>query len=99
VQILAPCADLTIGHTGNGFCICTEQDPNQEYGLAVKAECPVSGHTATVYAVALSPDGKSIVSGSEDTFVKIWDVETGSEVSSFAGVRRGYWGDLGNFLN
>jgi len=32
VQILAPCADLTIGHTGNGLCICTE--------LGVKSECP-----------------------------------------------------------
>ena len=52
----------------------------------MKSECPVSGHTATVYEVAFSPDGKSIVSGSEDALVKIWDVETGTEVSSFAGL-------------
>ena len=55
----------------------------------MKAECPASGHTATVHAVAFSPDGKCIVSGSEDTFVKIWDVATGTEVSSFAGVGGG----------
>ena len=53
----------------------------------MKAGCPASGHTATVYTVAFSPDGKSIVSGSEDALVKIWDVATGAEVSSFAGLR------------
>ena len=41
------------------------------------------GHGGEVISVAFSPDGKSIVSGSDDKLVKIWDSETGTEVSSF----------------
>jgi len=43
------------------------------------------GHTGAVYAVAISRDGKRIVSGSEDNLVKIWDATTGAEVSSHGG--------------
>ena len=46
----------------------------------------LTGHSGKVYSVAFSPDGQSIVSGSKDKLVKIWDVETGAVVSSCAGV-------------
>ena len=48
--------------------------------------CTLTGHSDTVFSVDFSPDGKSIVSGSEDNLVKIWDAEPGAEVSSFVGV-------------
>ena len=32
-----------------------------------------------------SPDGKRIVSGSEDTTVRVWDAQTGQEVVSLKG--------------
>lgn len=35
-----------------------------------------SGHTDSVYAVAFSPDGKTLASGSNDSTVKLWDMET-----------------------
>jgi WD40 repeat protein len=44
-------------------------------------------HAGPVWSVALSPDGKRVVSGSGDELVKIWDVQTGAEVSIFVGVR------------
>jgi WD40 repeat protein len=50
-------------------------------------ECPVGGHLIGLASVDFSPDGKQFVSGSDDTLVKIWDTETGAEVSSFVGVR------------
>ena len=44
----------------------------------------LTGHSDEVTSVALSPDGTRIVSGSDDHLVKIWDTETGAEVSSHA---------------
>jgi len=40
----------------------------------------LKGHWDWVTSVAISADGKSVVSGSRDTTVKIWDVETGAVV-------------------
>ena len=34
------------------------------------------GHSGSVYAVAWSPDGQRIASGSEDRTIKIWDATT-----------------------
>jgi len=42
------------------------------------------GHSGTVQSVAFSPNGKRVVSGSSDNLVKIWNIETGAEVSSHA---------------
>lgn len=42
-----------------------------------------------VGSVAISKDGKRVVSGSADKLVQIWNVATGAKVSSFVGVRCG----------
>lgn len=39
--------------------------------------CTLAGHTAPVDALAFSPDGKLLASGSRDKTVKLWDVTTG----------------------
>ncbi|WP_146066313.1 WD40 repeat domain-containing protein, partial [Candidatus Venteria ishoeyi] len=44
----------------------------------------VVGHTDRVFAVAYSPDGSRIVSGSDDTSLKIWDAKTGVELNTLS---------------
>ena len=46
-----------------------------------KPVCTLTGHSNHVRSVAYSPDGKHIVSGSYDSTVKVWDSQTGTEVS------------------
>ena len=61
-----------------------EEDEKGDEEFVWNQKCPVVGHSAAVYSVDFSPDGKRFVSGSHDNLVKIWDTETGGEVSSHA---------------
>jgi WD40 repeat protein len=41
---------------------------------------PLQGHTDDINSVAFSPDGRLIVSGSDDHTIRIWDTGTGQTV-------------------
>ena len=43
------------------------------------------GHPRWVRSLAFSPDGTSLVSGSHDNTVKLWDIQTGGVVKTFYG--------------
>jgi hypothetical protein len=45
----------------------------------------LKGHTESVSSVAISPDGRRIVSGSNDRTLKIWDADTGQDLLSLKG--------------
>jgi WD40 repeat protein len=45
----------------------------------------LSGHTSPVFAVAVTSDGKYIVSGSGDETLKVWDLEQGAEIFTLKG--------------
>lgn len=45
----------------------------------------LSGHSAPVTAIAFSPDGQTLASGSADKTVKIWNLETGKSHLTFFG--------------
>ncbi|PVF98767.1 WD40 repeat-like protein [Serendipita vermifera] len=40
----------------------------------------LGGHASSINAVAYSPDGRYIASASTDTTIKIWDVQSGSQI-------------------
>ena len=42
----------------------------------------LTGHTDKVNSVAFSPDGKLLMSGSEDSTIKIWDVSQGQNIET-----------------
>ncbi|MCP4697230.1 MAG: hypothetical protein GY862_10315 [Gammaproteobacteria bacterium] len=43
------------------------------------------GHNGEVTSVAFSPDGRRALSGSNDSTLKLWNLETGVEIRSFRG--------------
>jgi len=42
-----------------------------------------SGHTAPVTCGGFTPDGKAVITGSEDSTIIIWDPKTGAAVTKF----------------
>jgi len=43
------------------------------------------GHTNQVWSVAFTPDGKQLLTGSKDNTMRLWDIETGTELRRFVG--------------
>jgi tricorn protease-like protein len=60
---------------------CAARDPQpalKRIGVVMGKDA-ARGHTARVSAVAFSPDGKTLATGSWDNTVRLWDVATGQE--------------------
>lgn len=67
-----------------------EAERREEEALKQKAEKwksvhTIAGHSNWVCAVAISPDGQMLASGSSDNTVKLWNLSTGEEICSFKG--------------
>jgi WD40 repeat protein len=61
----------------------------------------LSGHQDTVSSVAVSPDGRRIVSVSEDRTVVVWDLDSGQRLATLAldgSVRSTAWHPDGRFV-
>ncbi len=67
-------------------------------GLSGQFQAPdvvavLKGHQDTVDAVAVSPDGSLIATGSFDQSIRLWDAKTGKEVRAYAG-QQGHRGQV-----
>ncbi|AKG23018.1 serine/threonine-protein kinase [Calothrix sp. 336/3] len=49
------------------------------------SEKTLTGHSGYVVSVAISPDTKTLVSGSGDNTIKLWDLKTGKEIRTVPG--------------
>ncbi|MFH1982499.1 MAG: caspase family protein [Pseudomonadota bacterium] len=43
------------------------------------------GHSSSINAIAISADGKFVISGSDDRTLKLWDIDSGREIRTFKG--------------
>jgi WD40 repeat protein len=50
-----------------------------------------TGHTAAVRHIAVSKDGKRMLSGSQDKTMRLWDLQTGKEIRQFKGHTGWVW--------
>ena len=48
-----------------------------------RQERTLEGHQGLVDAVAITPDGRRVVSGSWDKTLKVWHLETGALICTF----------------
>ena len=71
----------------------TEADAMREVKISEKTFSP-EGHTDSVIAMAVTPDGKRIVSGSRDRTIRIWDLDTGEPIGK--PIKNNTWLDVPN---
>lgn len=77
--------------TSSSPALSTPQSPSQS-PVATRIPQPITaatrsllGHTDTVWAVAISPDGKTLVSSSFDKTMRLWNLPTGTWRQTLSG--------------
>jgi WD40 repeat protein len=73
------------GFVLGGLALLTWSSSADEPAAVPAGVTTLKGHTEAVYAVAFSPDGGYVATGSFDKTLKLWDAATGKEVKTLGG--------------
>ena len=77
---------LALSYWNNAIAVgCANRNIIILNGITGSQSTVLSGHTDWVRSVAFSSDGRSLVSGSDDETIKLWDMQTGGVVKTFYG--------------
>ena len=63
----------------------------QPTGLSDTTHCTLVGHSGPVYSTCFNNDGRFLASGSEDSTVQLWHVESNTNVVSYQGHAYPIW--------
>ena len=67
---------LLVGIAGCGGGSSPEQKAAAKKSVEGQETLTLKGHTDFVFSVSFSPDGKRIVSGSDDNTLKVWNISS-----------------------
>ncbi len=82
---------VTFSPNGKLLVVTEQNGTIRVWDFETKKEIKVlSGHTEMVNAIAFSPDGKTLISGSgdlrgKDNSIKLWDIVNGTEIRTLTG--------------
>jgi WD40 repeat protein len=95
VGINAPNAPMVIclAFAPNNLSIVAGYSNNvlQQFDLKGKLIREYKGHLGAIRSLAFSPNGKFLLSGSNDNSAKLWDVEKGSELATLMAIGKKDW--------
>jgi WD40 repeat protein len=80
-------SEIRLLDADSGRVIGTIRMPREQLSVRRDTVRSRAKATAKICSVAFSPDGRRISSGSSDGSVKVWDIETGAEVTTLSGYR------------
>jgi WD40 repeat protein len=85
-----PFARIGLALSPDGKQFVTGHQNDRVVRIGDVATCKVTqmlqGHKGGVHAVAFSPNGDRVVTGSLDTTLRLWDAKTGKEIRQFPGI-------------